>query len=163
MKKILQTLVIVLLFSSTSNAQWVATFGPGADINFIGYLGTKIFAGEDAVFATTDTGTTWAASNTGITDIPKCFATRGANIFVGTGSGMFLSIDNGSTWNPINTGLTTTYSKLVYSIAISGTNIFIGTDAGVFLSTNDGGLWTAVNTGSYVKQFTENPKIIFLF
>src|ERR1700746_1861078 len=140
MKKILQTLTIVLLFSSVVNAQWIGTTGPyGGQVTFVNALGTKIFCGNSTVFTTADTNT-WTLSNSGMTGSSNCFATRGANIFVGTGDyGMYISTDNGSTWNPINNGLTTSYAKDVFSIAISGTNIFIGTDAGVFLSTHDGG------------------------
>ena len=46
MKKILQIIVITLLFPLATNAQWVATTNPGAGgVVFIGTFGTKIFAG----------------------------------------------------------------------------------------------------------------------
>ena len=53
-----------------------------------------------------------------------CFTTIGANLFAGTGGGVFLSSNNGTNWSPVNDGL---WNTGISSLAVIGTNLFAGT------------------------------------
>jgi photosystem II stability/assembly factor-like uncharacterized protein len=146
-------ILIVLIISSKSNAQWVQTNGPyGGDVLSLAVSGTNIFAGtrESGVFRSTNNGTSWSAVNVGFPWMPQARAlvVSGTNIFVGlNGNGVYLSTDNGNSWNAVNNGLPA--NSAIFSLAISGTNIFAGTvnGGGIYLSTNNGTNWTAVNNG----------------
>jgi hypothetical protein len=107
--------------------------------------GTNLFAGTlGGVFRSTDSGTSWTAASTGLTNTEVIsFAVSGANLFAGTYGGVFRSTNNGASWTAADSGLT----NLAYALAVSGTNLFAGTGGGVFLSTNNGANWTTVNTG----------------
>ncbi len=63
-----------------------------------------------------------------------------ADIFAGTGGGVFRSTDNGDNWSAINTGLTNTR---VLALAMnSNGDIFAGTrGGGVFRSSDNGDNW----------------------
>ena len=54
----------------------------------------------------------------------------GNNVFVGTGSGVFLSTNKGASWNQVNSGLSDT---LIKSVCANETNLFAG--------TVNGGIW----------------------
>jgi hypothetical protein len=162
MKNILRFLLVVFCLFATAkplHAQWIQTNGPGGGIvNCFAVSGTNLFAGTGilsipgGVFLSTNSGTSWSAVNTGLTNTyvgalaisPN--GTGGANLFAGTaGDGVFLSTNNGTSWSAASTGLTNTY---VYALAVSGTNLFAGTEGdGVFLSANNGTSWTAASTG----------------
>ncbi len=95
------------------------------------------------VFRSSNDGTTWTASNSGMTDTSVyTLAASGSNIFAGIYHGyLFLSTNNGSNWTAVMTG------KRISCFAVDGMNIFTGTDAGVFHSSNNGVNWTVANTG----------------
>jgi hypothetical protein len=95
--------------------------------------GSNIFAGTAAgVYLSTDSGTSWAAVNSGLTNTNiavQSLAVSGSNIFAATFySGVFLSTNNGTSWTAVNTGLPA--NTMVYSLAVSGSNIFAGTWGG---------------------------------
>ena len=67
----------------------------------------------------------WTAVNSGLTNsFVNTLAASGANLFAGTGGGVFLSTNNGTSSTTVNTGLT---NNLVGSLAVSDTNLFAGT------------------------------------
>jgi hypothetical protein len=158
MKKIttlikLTTICIVLLQATFANAQWQKINGIDDGVNCLTTDGSNIFAGSNnkGMFLTTNSGSSWAAVNTGLpanTSI-KTIAISGSNIFAGTNGGLFLSSNNGSSWS-VNSG------KSVNALAISGSNIFMGTGAGgtggVYLSTNNGSTWTSMGVGLPTNQ-----------
>ncbi|MFZ1081089.1 MAG: T9SS type A sorting domain-containing protein [Candidatus Kryptoniota bacterium] len=141
------------LFAGTSSPGLaipvIASYSPYSNNYFDGSSG-------GGVFLSTDSGASWSAVNTGLTNTAvSAFAVspNGAgdtNIFAGTyGGGVFLSTNNGTKWTQVSKGLTNTY---VLCLAVSpngagGTNLFAGTTGGVFLSTNNGISWTAVDSG----------------
>ena len=105
------------------------------------------------MFKSTDSGSTWAAANTGLTNLDvyalAIDPTTPATLYAGTkGGGVFRSTDSGGTWAAANTGLT---NLDVYALAIDPTTpatLYAGTDGGgVFRSTNSGGTWAAENAG----------------
>jgi hypothetical protein len=74
-------------------AQWVQTSGSGGGTVYaFAVSGTNVFAGTwGGVFLSTDTGASWAAVNTGLTNLHvSALAVSGTNLFAG-GSGVFLS------------------------------------------------------------------------
>ena len=114
------------------------------------YAATQMFAGVGGgVYRSTDKGSTWTVSNTGMPYPDRVLAVSVAVhdsvLFVGTFSGgVFRSTDFGTTWTTANVGL----PSYVLCFADSGANLFAGTaGAGVYCSTNKGTTWTAINTG----------------
>jgi photosystem II stability/assembly factor-like uncharacterized protein len=108
---------------------------------------TNIFAGTygGGVFLSTNSGKTWSAVNSGLTNyFIYSLLFKGNDLFASTDEGIFLSSNNGANWKEINSGLTNHY---VLALAVSGKNLFAGTDGGVFVSTNNGTNWMAVNDG----------------
>ncbi len=114
-----------------------------------------LYAGTDAgVFKSTNSGATWSAANSGLTDLefspvmalvidPTTPTTIFAGIWQG---GVFKSTDSGGTW--VNTGLTTQYLQTLAIDPTSTTTLYAGTlDGGVFKSTDSGATWAAVNAG----------------
>src|SRR5512139_2694471 len=61
------------------------------------------------VFKSTDSGATWAAASTGLTNLNVSALainpTNPATLYAGTGGGVFKSTDSGATWVAASTGL----------------------------------------------------------
>jgi uncharacterized repeat protein (TIGR02543 family) len=112
------------------------------------YAGT----GGSGVFRSMDSGTTWIAVNTGLTD-PWiwCLAINPltpTTLYAGTdGHGVFRSTNSGTTWTTMNTGLTNLHVSSLAIHPLTPTTLYAGTTSGVFRSTNGGTAWTAVSTG----------------
>src|SRR5664280_1870788 len=115
---------------------------------------TTLYAGTNGagVFGSVNSGTTWTAMNTGLTnkdvlDIAINPSTP-TILYIGTLGGVFRSKDSGTTWTAVNTGLT---NKDVLDIAINPSTpatLYVGIDSnGVFRSKDSGTTWTAMNTG----------------
>jgi hypothetical protein len=111
--------------------------------------GADVFAGSFAVGMnqSTDNGTSW--TNVGLGGSPiNAFLVNGTNLFVATGSGVYVSTDiflsagKGTSW--MNIGLT---GININALAASGMNLFAGTNNGVFLSTNNGISWSNITIG----------------
>ena len=135
------------LFHSTDNGDsWVPQMSH--DVKAIVVLGSDVFVGgEEGVFRSTTSGTSWTAADTGLTSTRiQALAASGTNLFAGTiDSGVYLTTNSGVNWKGVSVGL----GELdVHALAVSGANLFAGTDTGgVFRSTNNGTSWTAVNNG----------------
>lgn len=104
------------------------------------------------VYKSTDSESTWASSNTGLTthDV-RAFAIDPkipSTLYAGTyGGGVFKSSDSGGTWAAASTGLT---DLNVYALAIDLTTpsmLYAGTTGGVFKSTDSGGTWATTSAG----------------
>ncbi len=142
--------ISIVIFYSSSEAQWVQTNGPYVgDVCTFAISGTNLFAGttdffvdSGGVFLSTNNGTNWIA--TGFqNEIVSALAIDGTNLFAGTPNGIFISTNNGTSWTDLNVLFGDTRA-----FAISGTNLFAGTNgSGVYRSTNNGTSWTAVNNG----------------
>jgi hypothetical protein len=79
-------------------------------------------------------------------------AVSGANLFAGTGGGVFLSTNNGTSWSIASSGMPTDGSVSALAVSPvsggSGSNLIAATyGRGIFLSTNNGASWTAVTLG----------------
>ena len=108
------------------------------------------------MFKTTDGGTSWAAVNTGLTNLEigalAVDPVTPATVYVGTaGGGVFKSTDEAASWSPSNTGLT---DLVVWALAVDPqvpSTVYAATDtAGVFKSVDSGATWTLADGGGVV-------------
>lgn len=142
-------IIIIFLFPFMQiNAQWqFTTFFSDDLVDNILVLNNDIYAGikTDAcdIFKSSDNGTTWNSSSSGITY--KCTyetATDGTNIYAGTwNSGVCKSTNNGTTWTPVNNGIT---YPAIMALACSGQELWAGAFNGeMYYSNNGGSNWTS--------------------
>lgn len=130
------TIVSIALHPTKSNIIYVAT--------------------DEAVYKTSDTGTTWTRfagelTRTRVISLaidPKLSAT----VFAGTmGDGTYKSPDGGRTWHPFNAGIQKgTISAIVNQVVFNprGTEmVYAGTTVGVFRSMDGGRNWVERMTG----------------
>ncbi len=106
----------------------------------------NLFAGtlKHGVYLSSDSGTTWSATNTGLSSLKIASMCLIENtIFVATDSGLFRSTDNGTSWNTANSGL----KGLVTDFTSNSNSIFVRTADGVFCSTDSGTSWIAADSG----------------
>ncbi len=139
------------LFISTNNGNsWDSATGlPASDVITLETLGNKEFAGTDGdgIYVSADSGKTWAAANTGVTDMfIHSFVVKGTSLFAGgVRGGVFLSTNNGTSWSAVNTGLAT---LSVVSFLVDGNNLLAFLVNGtLYKSTNNGTSWTDMNAG----------------
>jgi hypothetical protein len=98
-------------------------------VNALVVNGNYLYAGTfNGVFLSTNTGNSWTAVNTGLTDTYiLSLAVNGGNLYAGTYNGVFRSTNKGLSWTPVNTGLT---NITIQSLAVSGSNLYAGTGGG---------------------------------
>lgn len=107
-----------------------------------GYNGTS-----GGIFRTSNGGANWIISNYGLPGFGlevNHLSSIGANIYAGTGTGVYLSINNGGSWESISLQLS---NVRVLSIAQFNSNLFAGTPNGVYVTTNYGVNWNLRNQG----------------
>jgi hypothetical protein len=99
---------------------------------------------DNGVFLSTDSGASWIAANTGLTNkVVYSLVVIDANIFAGTRKGVFLSTNNGTNWTAVNNEL-----QFVIALAGNGKNLFAGTSFnGLYFSHDNGNNWDSVYTG----------------
>lgn len=125
---------------------------PGGDVRSLAITGTTVFAGaRGGVFKSVNSGGTWAAFNTGLTDVNvRSVAMDGiGNVYAATSTGVFRSATAAAAWLPVNFGLSNTD---VLSLVVTGGSIFAATNGGgVFKSTAGAGVpsWTAFTASSF--------------
>jgi hypothetical protein len=143
-------LIILISAQSLIYSQWTQTSGPNpAGVKVLLSSGTKIFAGTEiaGIFASTNNGTSWILSSTGLTNpAPLSFAANSNFVFVGLlVSGVFRSSDGGNNWAGGDTAIS---NKTVISIFTSGDTIFAGTQShGIYRSVNNGSSWQLLSGG----------------
>jgi photosystem II stability/assembly factor-like uncharacterized protein len=153
------TLAGVVFSSATVSAGvnvWTTNGPAGQDIRALAINPANpatLYAGTygGGIFKSTDSGGTWAASNTGLTN-PYIYAlavnpVTPATVYSGTNGGVFKSTNSGGTWTAVNTGLGSLYVDALVIDPSTPTTLYAGTYGGVFKSTNSGAAWAAVNTG----------------
>jgi photosystem II stability/assembly factor-like uncharacterized protein len=113
--------------------------------------GANLFAGTftSALFVSSDNGSSWANSNTGLPQNATitAFLVNGAMLFLATDNhGMFLSTNSGASWSPTALDMADT---MVLSLYAYGQYLFAGTKGGgVFLSADSGASWRSCGIGS---------------
>ena len=138
--------MFLVAVSSTAFSQWSRTSGPeGGSIGALYSAGGTTYCGtySNGVFASTDDGVTWSASNSGIENY-RVLAITGAagSLFAGTeANGTFHSTDNGQTWLPSSNGT----NFYVTSLITKDNYVFAGTiNNGVQRSSDYGVTWESV-------------------
>ena len=155
MKRLFQILsitILLVIYISSTQAQWVQTALPGSSLGAMTFLtnGSLLYAGtNNGIYVTRDSSKTWQAAMTGLTSTyVMSLGVSGTTLFAGTSLSspyVFASSDSGATWSNVSSSAVTTS---VYALASIGTDMFAGTyGSGVYHSTNYGASWTAANTG----------------
>ncbi len=165
-------------FTSTTDAIFVCTDNPGADvfkttdsgenweptntpgqghITTVNSTGGFIFAGRsDGVYRSSDEGNNWEVINNGLPSNPMITTIGVLNNFICTGGnffGLYRSTDYGDSWELIQNSLP---NEKVTAITSSGNKIFSGTEQGSIYYSNDFGLdWNELNAGSFPGEAQE--------
>ncbi|MBI3248382.1 MAG: DUF11 domain-containing protein [Deltaproteobacteria bacterium] len=109
------------------------------------YIGSN----DDGVFKTTNGGTSWTPSSSGInTNSIRALAihpTTTTTLYAGTDTGVFQSTDSGGTWTAMNTGLTNVNVQTLAIDPNTPSILYAGTTGGVFKFV--GGVWSPMSTG----------------
>jgi photosystem II stability/assembly factor-like uncharacterized protein len=160
MKKLVLVIGLITFYSLQLNAQWVQTNGPYYNNLLISpsaitFNGSDIFTGTiqaGSIFKSSDNGTNWNLTNTGITSsyINTLVFSDGV-LLAGTDYGIFRSTNNGYEWYPSNNGLTRLF---VTTLTTNENNIFAGTSNGIYLSTDNGINWDPINIDMNEIQIT---------
>jgi hypothetical protein len=114
---------------------------------------TLYISTPSGVFRSTDRGDSWAAINSGLTELDVRALVidplTPSTLYVGTyGGGVFQSTDGGDSWKAINTGLNRLEVEALAINPATPSIIYAGTwGTGVFRSRDTGDSWTAVNNG----------------
>ncbi len=161
--KLLYVTLFVFLYTSASISQWERTNGPeGISINSLARLGNVLYAGTkaDGIYASTDEGNTWYASNIGIeTKNITVITSINDTLLAGTlDYGIYHSTDGGQTWLPPS-NYNTVY---VTSMAVKDQYVFAETIQGVLRSSDNGITWQVVPhyfTPGYAMCSTEDKLI----
>ncbi len=108
-------------------------------------------APDGGVFASTNGGSNWIPSNTGLTSTyVRSLAidpTTPTTIYAGS-AGAFKSTNGGHNWSAVNTGLTNLNVRALAIDPATPTTLYAGTlGGGVFKTTDGGGSWSPINNG----------------
>ena len=143
--KILLVILSVFLFTTVSISQWERTNGPeGMSINSLASVGNVLYAGTkaDGIYASTDEGNTWHASNSGIeTKNITVITSINDTLLAGTlDYGIYHSTDGGQTWLP-SSNYNTVHAT---SMTVKDPYVFAETIQGVLRSSDNGITWQVV-------------------
>jgi photosystem II stability/assembly factor-like uncharacterized protein len=134
--------------SNNSGGSWsrvLPGFTYGVNRTLLSYGNVLLLGAVSGLVRSTDGGTTWTSSSTGITGSPNVFTfvTNGASVYAGTGSGkVYRSDDSGSTWTPLAPiGLGNSIQCMIVTDP-AGPTIVIGRTDSIFVTTDGGGSWT---------------------
>jgi hypothetical protein len=105
----------------------------------------KVFVSVEQTFgpflvASTNSGTSWAASYTGIGAPVRSMVLSGTRLLASTATTMYASTDSGKTWTNSHTGLYPSTGS--YAMCVSGGTVYVSTGRGTYISTNNGQQWT---------------------
>jgi hypothetical protein len=141
MRNIIFAVILISVWITPINAQWIQTTLPGTSTIFCIatdsahiYTGTYIFG----AFRSTDFGSDWQVINTGLPDTNVLSMTvNDSCIFAGTYNGIFRSTDHGNQW-----AFSGFSGRWIYALACNGSKISAGSDSGhVFFSDDNGADW----------------------
>ena len=137
------------IYRSVNGPAWNWSLMQAGSFHCVYSTGSTLLAGSvgGGVYTSNNNGTSWATSNTGLTNLTVwTIYGFGSQLFAGTLGGVFRSTDNGATWSATNTGITSLDIRGLYSV---GSVLFAGSNGGgVYRSTDAGNTWTNVAGGS---------------
>ncbi|MDQ3193387.1 MAG: hypothetical protein M3P82_00165, partial [Bacteroidota bacterium] len=159
----IQFVLLLVLFSGISHAQWARTNGPnGGYVADFTVNGNSIFAGTiDGIFKSEDTGLSWIR----VSDLgPFTITVNGSTIFAGGSEILVRSTDNGNTWIDISCNIPVNH--ITSQLYVHNGILFVGTSgAGVYRSTNNGNSFEAVNNGfgafAFISSFASSGNLLF--
>ncbi len=135
-----------IFVSTIQHNDWQFAGGTGDNISALAVLNTKIIAAAkySGLLISSDGGTTWNASNSGLTtNNVGPLLVSGGSIYVGTNAGVFASADSGANWNPKNSGWP---GAQVTALASAGKELVAGTaNNGIYYSPDGGITWDMTN------------------
>jgi hypothetical protein len=110
-------------------------------------------ATSSGLLKTTTAGTTWATSNSGLSNTNLTALAidpvTTTTLYAGTiSSGVFKSVDSGVTWASSSSGLSNLNITALAVDPVSPATLYVATNGGgIFKSINSGATWTAINGG----------------
>ena len=136
-----------LFLSTDVGSHWVLVHNPITDSQWIWAVGsfdsTIFIYGGAGFYCSTDQGTTWQPSDSGIENRGiKTLKQVDSNLFAGTDSGLYVSSDRGHHWSLLSPRLA---SLSISNIAVSGNTIVLITDSGIYHSSDFGTDWKRYN------------------
>ena len=161
--RLLVLLIFFFLVVTGVSAQWELTSLSIGTVDAMISNGTKLFAAASGsstlLFASTDSGTTWTNSATGILSYNgiKTFAVTNGVIVAGSGAGAtnWRSTDDGLTWNEARQGLPSNNGTLftINQYISRNDTVFASVDNGsnatdVYYSVDSGRIWTGIGFSS---------------
>jgi photosystem II stability/assembly factor-like uncharacterized protein len=138
-----------VLVSSDDGVSWASggtELPPANGLRDLAVSGGTIYIGtsDQGLYKSTDYGINWqpVPSPPGSAQVSS-IAVNGADLFVATGSGVFLSSDGGANWSQADWGI----EQPVNGLFNSTSGIFAFTPSGVLVTHNRGFNWTQANEG----------------
>jgi photosystem II stability/assembly factor-like uncharacterized protein len=172
-------LILILFFSSNSNAQWVkgvftdTTYYQGFGVNSFTICNGNIFALTNTntgnqIYISSDNGNHWNSINFTLGNILYFFSTE-KTLFNSVYDTTYRSTNNGRTWEVMNFSPISylpygpnypdfTENANIKTYINNSTDIFLGTDiGGIFHSTNEGLTWINSSAGLPPSNYIVDP------
>jgi len=112
----------------------------------------SVYAGDarDGIFASTDAGVHWKASNSGL-PVPVAvkalaFNLSGKKLYAATSAGLFVSSDSAAIWSQVTGVPTDSYSALSFDVNTPQVVYVASAHSGVLMSRDDGVKWSSITT-----------------
>jgi hypothetical protein len=152
------------LFQSSNNAgMWTELkngLTTGNVIDMINMNNSILAATSNGLYKSTNKGTNWSISNSGIAITTVNVLTRKDNtstVYAGTENGLYVSNNFGTTWT-----LTSLDSVSVSAISITGSNIYAGVrNQGVFVSYDNGLTWSNTLINSRITALASKGNYVY--
>lgn len=153
--------------SGDKGMNWSSCVLPPGNVYSVENIGNALFAGmgSSQLYKSSDGGTNWINTNSGLNGTVLCMIIKGNAIYAGTTHGVYISEDCGINWTQNNTGLSTPIQ--VNDILLKGDDFYIATSYnGIFLLKSSSSVWQPVSSGLPVPALTVNTLLLkdnFLF
>src|SRR5437867_4296546 len=133
-------LIIILLFSSNVQGQWVATSGPGiTNVQCLAARDSELFAGtvSSGLYRSTNDGDSWAPLTNGLPQYLRVagLLVDGTNIYAACDKVLYRSTDNGDHWTDTKCPLN---ASPFIPLGLEGRTLF----SGGYVSHDSGSSWT---------------------
>jgi photosystem II stability/assembly factor-like uncharacterized protein len=144
------TLIILVISSFNSNAQWAITTGPvEANVTSLAGNDTVLMAGCSSASTnvgghrTLDNGNNWSVTGVNLVSKFSALAIDSSNgyVYAGGQNALYISTDKGASFVNINNGLS---PYTVHDIIIDGTNLYASAQ-GIYYSSNGGLNWSLIS------------------
>jgi photosystem II stability/assembly factor-like uncharacterized protein len=97
-----------------------------------------------------DNGTTWTASNEGLSNIHITSFAFNKNLYITSNEGVFKYDMNSKLWSNFTSGISgASYAPNVNNISFKDTNIYIGSESGIYNSSITNKIWNKMSDNFY--------------